>query len=111
MNLEWLTADAASQWAERLWLVLLIVWGVLWFAMKRAKKREGWGERAQHGILVILGFWLLFGQLSHWGWLDLRVVPNVAAVWAVGLALTALGIGISLWARLSLGTNWSSMVT
>jgi protein-S-isoprenylcysteine O-methyltransferase Ste14 len=111
MNWEWLTADEASQWAGRLWMALMVVWVVLWFGMKRAKKREGWSELAQHGILVTLGFWLLFGNRSDWGWLNVRVVPNVAAAWATGLALTALGVGISIWARLSLGANWSGLVT
>lgn len=111
MNWEWLTADAASQWAGRLWMVLLGVWVVLWFGMKRAKKRESWSEQAQHGFLVLLGFWLLFAKLGDWGWLNHRVVPDVAAVWVAGLALTALGVGISIWARLSLGANWSGLVT
>ena len=111
MNWEWLTADEASQWAGRLWMALMVVWVVLWFGMKRAKKREGWSELAQHGILVTLGFWLLFGNRSDWGLLNVRVVPNVAAAWAVGLTLTALGVGISIWARLSLGANWSGLAT
>jgi protein-S-isoprenylcysteine O-methyltransferase Ste14 len=79
--------------------------------MKKAKKLEGWGERAQHGILVILGFWLMFADLKDWGWLNYRLVPNVPAVWAAGLLLTAIGVGISIWARLTLGSNWSGMVT
>ena len=111
MRGDWFTADAASEWAGRLWLLLLVVWTVLWFGMKKAKKLERWGERAQHGVLVILGFWLLFGTLAHWGWLDIRLVPDVPAMWVSGLVLTAIGVGISIWARLSLGSNWSGMVT
>lgn len=111
MHWDWLTADTASDWAGRLWQLLLVVWVVLWFGMKKAKKLEGWGERAQHGVLVVVGFWLLFGQLANWGWLNYRLVPNVPTVWAGGLLLTAIGVAISIWARLSLGSNWSSMVT
>jgi len=111
MRGDWFTADAASEWAGRFWLLLLVVWTVLWFGMKKAKKLERWGERAQHGVLVILGFWLLFGTLAHWGWLNIRLVPDVPAMWVSGLVLTAIGVGISIWARLSLGSNWSGMVT
>ncbi len=111
MHWDWLTAGTASDWAGRLWQLLLVVWVVLWFGMKKAKKLEGWGERAQHGVLVVAGFWLLFGQLANWGWLDYRLVPNVPAIWAAGLLLTAIGVAISIWARLSLGSNWSGMVT
>jgi hypothetical protein len=105
MHWDWLTADTASDWAGRLWQLLLVVWMVLWFGMKKAKKREGWGERAEHGVLVILGFWLLFGRLVNWGWLNYRLVPDVPSVWAAGLLLTAIGVSISIWARLSLGSN------
>jgi protein-S-isoprenylcysteine O-methyltransferase Ste14 len=106
-----LTADSASDWAGRLWTVLAVVWVAMWFGMKKAKKRENWGERAQHGLLVILGFWLLFEGTFRLGWLDYRLVPNLPQAWTVGLVLTALGVGIAIWARLSLGSNWSGMVT
>jgi len=111
MNWGWLTAEEASRWAEGLWMVLAGVWVALWFGMKKAKKLEGWGERAQHAILVTLGFWLLFSKLNDWGWLDYRLLPNRPTEWIAGLLLTALGVGISIWARLSLGANWSGMVT
>jgi protein-S-isoprenylcysteine O-methyltransferase Ste14 len=111
MRLDWITAQQASQWAGRLWQLLLVVWLVLWFGMKKAKKLERWGERAQHGLMVTLGFWLLFGGLKNWGWLNDRLVPNAPSMWITGLALTAIGVGISIWARLSLGSNWSGMVT
>ena len=111
MHWNGLTGDTATEWAGRLWQLLLLVWVLLWFAMKKAKKLEGWGERAQHGILVILGFWLLFGHLNDWGWLNLRLVPRVPAMWTTGLLLTAAGVALSIWARLSLGSNWSGMVT
>ena len=32
-------------------------------------------------------------------------------MWLIGLALTAVGVGIAIWARLSLGANWSGTVT
>jgi len=111
MQLNWITADQASDWAGYLWELLLVVWVVLWFGMKKAKKLERWGERAQHGILVVLGFFLVFGDGVKWGVLNERVLPRVPAVWLTGLALTAVGIGIAIWARLSLGSNWSGMVT
>jgi protein-S-isoprenylcysteine O-methyltransferase Ste14 len=106
-----LTAEAASQWAGRLWLLLMLVWVVLWFGMKKAKKRERWIQRAEYSVLTVLGFFLLFGGAQNWGWLNFRLLPNVPDVWATGLAVTALGIGISIWARLSLGANWSGTVT
>jgi protein-S-isoprenylcysteine O-methyltransferase Ste14 len=106
-----LTADSASDWAGCLWGLLLLVWLLMWFGIKKAKKLENWGERAQHGLMVILGFWLLFPGPVRLGWLDNRLVPNVREAWVAGLALTAVGVGMSIWARFSLGSNWSGMVT
>jgi len=106
-----LTADKASEWAGWLWSALLAVWVLLWAGMKRAKKLETPSEMLQHALPVVLGFWLLFGRLEHWGWLDCRWLPNVPATWLAGLALTSVGVGLSIWARLTLGANWSGVVT
>ena len=62
-----LTADNASEWAGWLWSALLVVWVLLWAAMKRAKKRETPSEMLQHALPVVLGFWLLFGHHEQWG--------------------------------------------
>lgn len=111
MNLEWLTADQASQWASRLWMALAIVWVAMRLSIKRAKQRESLGEFAQHAVPLLLGFWLLFGKLENWGWLNYRPLPNTPAAWAAGLFITAFGVGFSIWARFALGSNWSGAVT
>jgi protein-S-isoprenylcysteine O-methyltransferase Ste14 len=41
----------------------------------------------------------------------MRVLPRVPVLWIAGLITTALGVGIAIYARLSLGSNWSGMVT
>ena len=106
-----LTASTAFELATRLWLLLMIVWVVLLLGMKRAKKRESIIQRAQHGVLVILGFWLLFNNDQPASWWNARVIPDAPESWSVGLMLTAVGIGIAIWARLILGSNWSGTVT
>jgi protein-S-isoprenylcysteine O-methyltransferase Ste14 len=110
MHWNWLTLESAWYGATFLWQLLAVVWLVMFFGMKRAKRLEGWGERSQHEFLVLLGFWLLFAGSGNWRRLDYRLIPNVPQVWATGLAMTAVGIGIAIWARLSLGSNWSGMV-
>lgn len=42
--------------------MLMLVWLVLWFGRKRAKKLETPREMLQHVVPVILGFALLFGK-------------------------------------------------
>lgn len=109
MSFENITVGMASQWARWLWDLLLLVWVVLWFGMKRAKKLETPWEMAQHAVPVILGFWLMFE--NSWKGLNTRLLPETPAVLWVGLALTALGVGLAIWARLTLGANWSGVVT
>jgi protein-S-isoprenylcysteine O-methyltransferase Ste14 len=103
-----LNAEKASELAGWLWDALLVVWVVLWFGMKRAKKLESPWEMAQHAVPVTLGFWLLFGNGKG---LRARLLPEIPAVWFAGLLLTAAGIAISVWARVTLGANWSGVVT
>jgi protein-S-isoprenylcysteine O-methyltransferase Ste14 len=87
----------------------MLVWLVLWFGMKRAKKQETRSERLQHVVPVLLAFWLLFAK--QWKALDTRLFPETPVSLWVGVLVTALGVGISIWARVSLGANWSGTVT
>ena len=109
MGWENITADRATAIVAWLWNVLLIVWLVMLFGRKSTQQSETPWERVQHVVPVLVAFWLLFE--SSWSVLNLRPLPETPAVLWVGVLLTALGVGISVWARLSLGTNWSGMVT
>jgi protein-S-isoprenylcysteine O-methyltransferase Ste14 len=111
MQWDWLTREIALDWAGRLWELLMLVWLVLFFGMKRAKKREQWNERAPYLILLLMAAWLLYGPRKPFEWLNYRVLPDERLTWGIGLAVTAVGIGIAIWARLSLGANWSGTVT
>ena len=109
MNWGTLNTEQALQMAVVLWYVLSLVWLVMWFGMKRAKRSETPWERVQHVVPVLVSFWLLFER--QWPLLDLRLLPETPGVLWAGVLVTALGVGIGVWARLSLGTNWSGMVT
>jgi protein-S-isoprenylcysteine O-methyltransferase Ste14 len=109
MNWGTLNTEQAVQMTVVLWYVLSLVWLVMWFGMKRAKRSETPWERVQHVVPVLVSFWLLFER--QWPLLDLRLLPETPGVLWAGVLVTALGVGIGVWARLSLGTNWSGMVT
>jgi len=109
MNWDLITVERATEIAMWLWDTLLIVWVVLWFGSKQAKKRESPLQRLQHVIPVVVSFWLLF-ERNYKFW-NPRMLPEIPLLLWLGLAVTALGVAISIWARLSLGTNWSGMVT
>jgi len=109
MNWGDITVGMAAQWAGWMWDLLLLVWVVLWFGRKRAKKLESPWEMAQHAVPIILGFWLLIEK--SWIGLNKRFLPESPVVLWIGLALTAVGVALAIWARLTLGANWSGVVT
>jgi protein-S-isoprenylcysteine O-methyltransferase Ste14 len=106
-----LTPDTALQYAKWLWTILAAVWLLMAFTTKRTKRRETVLERIRHILPLVIGFWLFFGKTFYLPWLHFRLLPNLPAIWWTGLLLTLLGVGFALWARLSLGSNWSGTVT
>jgi protein-S-isoprenylcysteine O-methyltransferase Ste14 len=106
-----LTPESALQYAKWLWMLLAAVWLLMAFTTKRTKQRETSAERLGHILPLVIGFWFLFGQPLYFPWLHFRLLPNLPAIWWTGLFLTLLGVGSALWARLSLGSNWSGTVT
>lgn len=108
MSWENLNTERALILVSWIWSVLMLVWLAMWFSMKRAKKLETPWERVQHIVPVLAAFWLLFG--NAWGILGERLFPETPGVSWAGVLVTALGVGIGVWARLSLGANWSGMV-
>lgn len=99
------------QYANYLWMILAGVWLVMAFAIKKTKRKETFLQRAWHIAPLVLGFWLLFGRNNYLPSLHLRILPTLPATWLAGLFLTAVGVAMAIWARLSLGSNWSGVVT
>jgi protein-S-isoprenylcysteine O-methyltransferase Ste14 len=106
-----MTAEKALLLAMWCWLVMAGVWLVLSFWRKSVKKRETPEERLKHVVPLLVGFWLLFGRTSGVAWLEQIVIPRTQGVLRAGVTLAALGVAISIWARLTLGSNWSGVVT
>ena len=89
--------------------------GVVWLAAlpfaRRAVRSQGAGGRVIHLLLVLVGFTLLGSHYLRQGWLGMRFMPDSAALAWMGVALTASGCGFAIWARLTLGANWSGRAT
>ena len=104
------TLDAFSVIRD-LWLLFGLYWLVSALKRKRTKQRESWMQRWLYVIPLIAAAWYLGGAEPRYPWLGVRFVPeNLAVAW-LGAAMTAAGVGIALWARWHLGTNWSGTVT
>lgn len=93
------------------WLVFLAFWAVTALRTKRTVETQDIGSRLSHSISIFLGAWLLLKGTSDPGPLGDRLLPDSAPVLAAGLAVTLAGLALALWARLTLGRNWSGRVT
>jgi len=108
MNVE---APDAFSVVKDLWLVFGLYWLVSALKRKKTKQRESWVQRAWYLIPLIAAAWFLGGAQPRYAWLGQRFVPENTVVGWMGAAMTAAGIGVALWARWHLGTNWSGVVT
>ena len=81
------------------------------FAIKKVKRSETPFERVLHLAPLFIAFWFLFGRVQLFPWLFLSLLPSSPVFWWLGISITALGMAISIAARVSLGTNWSGTVT
>ena len=94
------------------------VWGALgmvWLAglafTKPTVRSQAAGARIFHLVLALTGFFLLGSTAIRPGWLGMRFLPDVPALGYVGLGLTGVGCLFAIWARLTLGGNWSARAT
>src|SRR5262245_37351240 len=98
------------------WAAFLLVWGVSAFFVKQdvrggayaAAWQRYWVLRLAAAALIIILAVRLGRRASSSGAVfspDI-FIPPPALGWA-GAALTAIGIGFAIWARVNLGRNWS----
>jgi protein-S-isoprenylcysteine O-methyltransferase Ste14 len=93
--------------------VLWLAWIVFWVAAARGAKSTRWREpmerRLLHGIPLVLAMLLLIAPKRLPGLL-MRFAPQGGLLLALGAAAVAADLGLAVWARVSLGRNWSSQV-
>lgn len=93
------------------WLVFVAIWVIAAVSTKRTVYRESRAQRLRYWVLLVIAYLLLV----H-GWqlpypLNLRIIPHaVSMAWAAAV-LCVIGLAFTLWARVTLGRNWSSVVT
>lgn len=95
--------------------LLWLVWGVYWFvSARRAKanvREESTASRAGHIIPLVIAACLICPDRLPGDFLGGRFVPASLTVYFIGVAIVACGLGFAIWARHTLGSNWSGIVT
>jgi protein-S-isoprenylcysteine O-methyltransferase Ste14 len=94
--------------------VLWLAWGAYWLVSARGTKpvrrREAVWSRAAHlGPIAVAALLLAVPSLP--GWLGARWLPRGELSVLGGLVLVAAGLALTVWARVTLGGNWSATVT
>lgn len=93
------------------WCVLLLVW-LPGYVMRKYRRAPGGPAYPALQItataLLLACFALTFSRAPPG--LRLVVTPQTTVLGIIGLALDIVGIGFAIWARLTLGRNWSGVV-
>jgi protein-S-isoprenylcysteine O-methyltransferase Ste14 len=93
------------------WIVFVAIWLLAALSTKRTLYRESRAQRLRYWVLLVIAYLLLVhGQQLPYP-LNLRIVPHAAPMGCAGALLCMLGLGLALWARVTLGRNWSGVVT
>jgi protein-S-isoprenylcysteine O-methyltransferase Ste14 len=93
------------------WIIFLVVWLLAAVSTKRSLYRESRTQRLRYSLLLLAGCFLIFrGHLMSYP-LSVRVIPHLEMLAWTGAIVCIAGLGFCIWARLTLGRNWSGTVT
>src|SRR6266851_3793420 len=93
------------------WILFAVIWLLAAFATKESVYRESRVQRLRYTIPILLGGFLLAKGHRLSDPLDYRVIPHVEALAWSGVVLSIAGLAFCIWARFTLGRNWSGVVT
>lgn len=93
------------------WLLFAVFWLVTALGSKKPSKKEAFGERLGHIIFMAAGFVLLYDSAPPvLNWLNRRFAPDERWISWLGGGLTLAGILFAIWARTTIGREWSAEV-
>lgn len=94
-----------------IWLLLLVFWLALARNVKVTVRRQAALPRLLNLALLYAAAALLAGPFVPVHWLTVRVLPSSQwKIWcALGAVLTLFGVLFTIWARMYIGRNWSSV--
>ncbi len=92
------------------WLVFLVFWAVSALSTKPTKERQPLASRLGMLAVIVLSILFINGTFRR---LQLHgyVLPDTLVVGVFGDLVVLIGLTITLWARIVLGSNWSGRIT
>ncbi len=93
------------------WIVFLVFWAITALRTKRTAQTLPLASRLTYVLPTLAGAWLIFKGTAAPHPLGDRVLPHDATMAVAALAIVLAGLAVALWARVTLGGNWSGQVT
>jgi protein-S-isoprenylcysteine O-methyltransferase Ste14 len=103
------TLASNTVWA--CWLIFVAVWLLAAISTKRSVYRESRSQRLRYSILLIAGYFLLIRGHRLPYPLNAGVIPRLQIIAWAGVILCVAGLSFCIWARATLGRNWSGTIT
>ncbi|HLH08627.1 MAG TPA: isoprenylcysteine carboxylmethyltransferase family protein [Terriglobales bacterium] len=94
-----------------LWMCLGVFWLAGWLGAKQSVRVQPTASRLVQLAFEIAAFYLMFAKQNLPQVLQARLLASSDATAWAGVILTFAGALFAVWARLTLGTNWSARVT
>ncbi len=95
------------------WFAIILYWMISAVGVKRNVQRTGswWRSFWFRVVLIAIGIAILANGLSSsvWIWAEALPIFRNFFLHIIGLILTIGGIAFAIWARRSLGRNWSGV--
>jgi protein-S-isoprenylcysteine O-methyltransferase Ste14 len=93
------------------WILFSVIWLLAAVSTKRSIYRESGGRRLRYWILLVLAFLLLTKRHRLPYPFNVGIIPPTKTVeWMTGILCMA-GLAFCVWARATLGRNWSGTIT
>ncbi|HEY4742475.1 MAG TPA: isoprenylcysteine carboxylmethyltransferase family protein [Candidatus Acidoferrales bacterium] len=100
----------AARIVDYIWSALGLYWVISARQSGATKTPEAHSFRALRFLILGTTFTLLLTDWLRIGPLAWRFVPDTVAVRTIGVIITAVGVSLTVWARICLGRNWSDKV-
>ncbi len=94
-----------------LWVAWYIYWRIAAFNVKPTVRQVATRLQLASTMGLIAALLLLGNFGFRWGILSEPIWPRTDLTFWLGVVIMALGIAFTVWARVTLGRNWSSTIT
>lgn len=94
-----------------IWLAYLVYWQIAAVNVKSTERMEPGASRTLRSVLFLAAIVLLLDNHLPMPWLYRNFIPITLTSFWTGAALTVAGLLFAIWARVTIGTNWSRSVT